>query len=234
MKSIAVALLLIGLVFAGAGYGTWAIYQDTETSEGNSIELGTLDLVLTDGVPVANGQWFIPNAVPGSLYNGDIKIINNGTVDADHVEIAIELVCWEDDDGNIDNGRAWGPEPDEVNGVGDLPQEIKVNMQYREEWIGPSATLQLENGAALGDVVYNVYNLPAPPRVNGDVNDALWNKKYGQFDMYLWIEDTGQPQNYWQGDVCEIIVHVALAQDSSQQILSPYGFTEYPVPVLPE
>ncbi|ASJ01773.1 hypothetical protein A3L09_00095 [Thermococcus profundus] len=233
MRSVALAFILVGLVFAGMGYGTWAVYRDTETSSGNSIQLGTLDLVLTDGVPDADGQWVITNAVPGSTATGDIRIINNGSVEADHVEIGLELVCWEDDDGNLENGQEFGPRPDEVDGVGNLPEEIKVTTQYYAAWTGERR--QLDNNADIGDIVETLYlNLPAPPAVNGDVNDAIWNQKYGQFDMNLQIVDTGTDQNYWQGDVCEIIVHVALAQAPGQQVFTePFGFTEHPANELP-
>ena len=43
---------VIGLASAGAGAGTMALFSDTETSSGNAVQAGTLDL--NDGVSSAS------------------------------------------------------------------------------------------------------------------------------------------------------------------------------------
>jgi len=245
MRSFTAAILLIGLVLAGAGYGTWAVYEDTEASADNSITAGTLDLVLTDTTPSADAQWTLYNAYPGTNVQeeGDIRIYNNGSIEADHIEIAFELKCYEDNDGNISTGIVAGPESDtNQTGIGDWLKEILIlSMKYSESPSNSNPTLNLVyidlNGYHYdstyltdvdGDGYITLYDLSkqvikdlyAPPALNGGAPDGT---HYTTFQMALQVMETGAPQNDWQGDVCELIVHVGIAQDSSQSVLSPGG-----------
>jgi spore coat-associated protein N len=261
MKSIALAFLLVGLVFAGIGYGTWAVYQDTETSSGNYVQAGTLDLVLTDTEPNPDFQWMLLNAYPGSNVQeeGDIRIYNNGSIEGDHIEIAFELKCFEDDNGDIFVDKAnndfrydpskhiAGPESDtNQTGIGDWLKDIIVlSMSYSETPSNSNPTLDLVyvdlNGYHYdstylvdedGDGYITLYDLSkqvidglyVPPALSGNAPDG---NHYTTFQMKLQVRDTGEPQNDWQGDVCEMIVHVALAQDPNQHILSPGGVKVY-------
>ncbi|ASJ01390.1 TasA family protein [Thermococcus gorgonarius] len=85
MKAVFVAMLLVGLVAVGVGAGTWAYFSDTETSSGNYIQAGTLDLEVS-GV----GQFHTSQVVggvggdgiaPGDSDSWDITIHNAGSVD---------------------------------------------------------------------------------------------------------------------------------------------------------
>ena len=246
MRSTAVAFLLIGLLVSGIGYGTWAVYHDEETSSGNYVQAGTFDLYLTDTGESADAQWVLMNAYPGSNVQeeGDIRIYNNGSIEADHVEIAFKLRCYEDNDGNISNGQVAGPESDtNLTGVGDWLKEILVlSMTYSESPSNSNPTLDLVyidlNGYHYdssyltdvdGDGYITLYDLSkqviddlyAPPALNGAAPD---NAHYTTFQMKLQVREMGHPQNYWQGDVCELIVYVGLAQDESQDVLEPKGF----------
>ena len=247
MRSIAATFLLIGFVLAAAGYGTWAVYEDTEASADNSITDGTLDLVLTDTTPSADAQWMLFNAYPGNNVQeeGDIRIYNNGSIDADHVEISFELSCYEDNDGNISNGIVAGPESDtNQTGIGNWPKEIIVlSMAYTESPSNSNSGLDLVytdlngyhyNSSYLtdidGDGYITLYDLSqqvitglyAPPALNGNAPDG---DHYTTFQMKLQVRNMNYPQNDWQGDVCELVVHVALAQNPNQQVLSPGGVT---------
>ncbi|ASJ11475.1 SipW-dependent-type signal peptide-containing protein [Thermococcus thioreducens] len=245
MRSFAVALLLIGLVLTGTGYGTWAVYQDTETSTGNSVQAGTFDLYLTDTTTSADAQWTLYNAYPGINVQeeGDIRIYNNGSVEADHIEIVFELKCYEDNNGNLVDGQIAGPESDtNLTGIGEWLKEILVlSMKYSESPSNSNPTLNLVyidlsgyhyDGTYLtdidGDGYITLYDLSkqvirglyAPPALNGGAPDGT---HYTTFQMALQVREMGYPQNDWQGDVCELIVHVGMAQDSSQTVLSPGG-----------
>lgn len=245
MRSALFVFFIAGLVISAIGYGTWAVYEDTEVSADNSITLGTLDLVLTDGIPNADGQWMLPNALPNGVIDeeGDVRIYNNGSIEADHVEIAFEISCYEDNDGNISNGIVAGPESDtNQTGIGNWLKEIVVlSMTYSETPSNSNPTLHLVSydlsGYSYdsnyltdkdGDGYITLYDLSqqvitglyAPPALDGDAPDGNY---YTTFQMSLQVMEKNGPQNYWQGDVCELIVHVALAQDSNQQILSPGG-----------
>lgn len=234
MRSIALAFILVGLVFAGMGYGTWAVYQDTETSSGNYVQAGTLNLVLTDGVLNADSQWVITNGYPGQpgLTGGDgqIKIYNVGDVDAGNVKVWFTFDCYEDDNGNPDDGANSGPESDtDQTGVGDWLKEIKVTrIRYSgdDALSDPNIDIVNDNGNQwdsnyvqdlngngyidLHDLANQVITGLYPPETEGNPSTL---EGYTAFELDFQIIDTGSPQNDWQGDYCIMTVHVTLEQE---------------------
>ncbi|MCM1987123.1 TasA family protein [Methanococcoides seepicolus] len=77
-KSIFLSLLLIGVVAASAGAGTWATFSDTETSAGNTFTAGTLDLKVAgaDSIPVV-----LEDVYPGKTGSTTVPVTNNGDID---------------------------------------------------------------------------------------------------------------------------------------------------------
>ncbi|AIY89786.1 SipW-dependent-type signal peptide-containing protein [Geoglobus acetivorans] len=250
MRSVAAALILISLVLAGAGYGTWAIYQDTETSSGNYVQAGTLDIYLTDHTTDANQQWLVLNSYPRTdednpgqsswMGSGQIKVHNDGSLRGDHIELAFKFKCYEDDDGDVfvsptypydftydSSKHTIGPESDtNQSGIGDWLKEIKLTKLNYGLSSNRETTYNLLNGlcmadgdseCTMNDLALSVIKLPS------DYTPLTDGNEYGLIQMDFEIIDTGTPQNDWQGDVCELIVQVALAQDPSQTVLSPGG-----------
>ena len=234
MRSIAVTFLLIGLLVAGMGYGTWAVYQDTETSSGNYIELGTLDLLITNTILDPNGQWIISNGYPGqpglTTGDGEIKIYNIGDVDAGNVKVWFTFDCHEDDNGNPADGDNPGPESDtDLTGVGSWLKEIKVTQIKYSDGTGNNPNILIVwNSGNDWDNTYiqdvdndgniTLYDLSQqeitglyPPQTEG--NPSLISG-YTAFELEFQIIDTGKPQNYWQGDYCIMTVHVKLEQET--------------------
>lgn len=82
-------LATIGVASAGAGAGTMALFSDRETSSGNSVRAGTLDLLLGNG-PVWSTS-VGANLAPGDRFSGTVDLTNDGTLPADHVEVAVSL-----------------------------------------------------------------------------------------------------------------------------------------------
>lgn len=82
------ALGTVGVASAGAGAGTFALFSDTESSTGNSVQAGTLDL--TAGTTQSfNGS--ATNLSPGSSTNTvQIELNNAGSVSGDHVELSVD------------------------------------------------------------------------------------------------------------------------------------------------
>ncbi len=80
MKNGLLALLVVGVVLSGLGAGTWAYFDDTETSSGNYIAAGTLDLVV-NGVGTFDTSLGGDGIGPGDSDNWGITIQNAGTVD---------------------------------------------------------------------------------------------------------------------------------------------------------
>ena len=69
------ALLVIGLV----GGGTWAYFSDTETSTGNILTAGTLDLNV-DGGDIAVTTLNVPATYPGDTGSGSTTLLNSGSI----------------------------------------------------------------------------------------------------------------------------------------------------------
>ncbi len=96
MRKILGLTLAAVLVLALAGIGTWAYFSDTETSAGNELVAGTLDLTpdtpgafiatLTDLVPAAD------NAVQS------IEVTNAGNINASQMDIDINITATDVDD----------------------------------------------------------------------------------------------------------------------------------------
>ena len=224
--------IILGLTLLILGSGTYAIFHDTETSQGNYIEAGTLDLVLTDGPTNPNGQWVKINAYPGSIpISGDIKLHNLGSIDADHVEIGFSACYIDSPDVESDTNES---------GIGDWTKEIiiqsmsyitlesgQINQNIPLVWMNDGQNWNTTYISDYdGDNIITLYDLlnqiidDLPPPKALDSNAPNYSD-YAQFDMTMAVTETGQPQNDWQGDTLYITVHVALAQDSSQDVLQP-------------
>ncbi|MBM2824431.1 MAG: hypothetical protein HW402_95 [Dehalococcoidales bacterium] len=84
-----VALLVMGLV----GGGTWAYFNDVETSSGNILTAGTLNLGLANSANgtqtgSSTGTWTTPSGwKPGNTANATLYAANTGTIDMSTVNI---------------------------------------------------------------------------------------------------------------------------------------------------
>lgn len=75
-------MLLIGM----GSIGTWAYFQDTETSTGNVFAAGTLDLK-TDDVDGVTQTLYASNLKPGDIVPGSITLKNTGSVAGSSVDL---------------------------------------------------------------------------------------------------------------------------------------------------
>lgn len=223
LLAVAVSVMLVGS-------GTFAYFTDIEQSSSNTFTAGTLDIYLTDNGHV-DGQWFIINGYPNSLPNtGELTVHNNGSIIGDHLEFSFQLRCYEDNDGNLTDGTVAGPGADtNKTGIGTWAKEILVTYMVYEGNQGernivystgypPSYSF---DGSIIQDVdhddVITLYDLSQQILRFEDI--PLPNKPTS-LKITFQIIDTNAPQNYWQGDVCKMTVYVALAQDSSQTVLT--------------
>ncbi len=115
MRKIITSLSVIGIVAAMAIGATMAYFHDTETSTGNSISAGELDLLIADVAPVGsesfrNGvsaTWMAEDMKPGderAFAVEKVELIKNiGSIEASHTEITCdygvieEYPCLESD-----------------------------------------------------------------------------------------------------------------------------------------
>lgn len=116
-------LLAGALGFAGAsaaaGAGTMAALSDTESSNDNAIEAGTLDLKTgDDDLEVTFLQ--LDSITPGDSGNHSIGLRNHGTVDG---VLEIDVDGWKDSENGIVSGEAG----DSSSNRGELQEYLKVN-----------------------------------------------------------------------------------------------------------
>jgi predicted ribosomally synthesized peptide with SipW-like signal peptide len=105
-KILALSVALIAVV-AMLGVGTWAYFNDTQTSTGNTFTAGTLDLNLTGGTADPNGidsvttTWATPsNWKPADTQSGTLTLHNTGTIDMKTVKLTVGV----GDGGGISSG----------------------------------------------------------------------------------------------------------------------------------
>jgi spore coat-associated protein N len=79
-----VAVLIIGMV----GGGTWAYFNDTETSAGNTLSAGTLDLIIDEE---GSELFSVSNVAPGDNGTGQITLANIGSL-AGELDVSISTV----------------------------------------------------------------------------------------------------------------------------------------------
>jgi predicted ribosomally synthesized peptide with SipW-like signal peptide len=131
MNKVIASLLMIGVVAAMAGAGTFAYFTDTETSVDNTFTAGTLDLQIWDGVgnwvddpdvPTVNNLWNdkVNNVKPGDSDALIIPIKNAGTIDG-YADIHIM---------NVTNYPGDTPEPETLPDLGELGSAIVVKIEY--------------------------------------------------------------------------------------------------------
>ena len=86
---LTVALLLLSGI---TGIGTWAYFSDTETSAGNQMAAGTLDLK-TDDVDGVSQTLFAVNMKPGDIVSSENITLNNaGSTAGTTIDLAFSYV----------------------------------------------------------------------------------------------------------------------------------------------
>jgi spore coat-associated protein N len=91
MKHVALSMIILVAVASLGLLGAYAGFVDTEVSSDNTIEAGTLDLVLSDGQPSGFGHgvqqtWNIYLAFPHDSVSRSVQLMNFGTV-GDYVDV---------------------------------------------------------------------------------------------------------------------------------------------------
>lgn len=148
-KRILTSVLVIGLVAALAGVGTFALFTDTASSTGNLVGAGTLDLKV-DGedtvVPMS-----ISGVAPGDsgwAYHYQWYLTtNDGSVPAGRLTFKID---------NVQHDGGAFPAPEQAvdpDNSGDLADNVLVTVQF-PDWDTPVGTYtlaELEQGITITD-----------------------------------------------------------------------------------
>ena len=142
MNKVLASLLMIGMVAAMAGAGTFAYFTDTETSKGNTFTAGTLDLWVEMQNPLKT-HFDIGNIQPSYAEGCEINLTNSGTCDG-------YLSLWIENLVDRENGRTEPEKPVDPTGGnpgvgnGELSQNLYI-------------VIMNETGAELyNDTLYNL------------------------------------------------------------------------------
>lgn len=130
MRKILFSLIAVVAVAAVAGVGSFALWSDTDTSDDNIIEAGSLSLQysLDNGVTwddeLPAGTVDVQDTFPGDSGSADILIKNNGTIAG---SLSVELASVTDEE----NGKV-DPELDlgDTGPVGELSPFVTVRVGF--------------------------------------------------------------------------------------------------------
>lgn len=200
--------------------GTYAFFSDTEASVGNSAQADTMDLSISDrdeGFLQGNtATWVMANMVPGQSTVAESTILrNDGSVTADHVEIAFTHEI-DDGDPSLESDTNPNSNPE------DLARWMRVDFLkydgrlYNLSPVGGSFSDSNGNGFIDLDDLADPVNEGAldnlrPPRPNFG-NPNLGSTE--SLDMALSFHPNAT--NDIQGDTLITSVHFTLNQDPSQ------------------
>ena len=92
---------ILGLVMGLVGGGTWAYFSDTETSAGNVLVSGTLDLGLSNSASATpdgsvTETWDVSTAgdwAPGDTVEATLYVYNGGTIDMTGLTVALSYTA---------------------------------------------------------------------------------------------------------------------------------------------
>lgn len=109
-KKILLSLMMVGVVAAAAGAGTFAYFSDTESSNGNTMTAGTLDLNI-EGGDSAVTTLSVSDVGPGDSGTASSSISNTGSIDG-YVDVEV---------GSVNNTEGANPESEtDTSGDGEM------------------------------------------------------------------------------------------------------------------
>ncbi len=137
MRNILMSVLIIGIVLAMMGAGTFSYFSDVETSKGNTFSAGVLDLNV-DGKNENVVRFTVSNMRPGNQPRGHWNLSNVGTIDG-YLDLEdITVTSYENGclDPEEDAGDTTGGNPGEGNGELQDLVNVRLFVDYdRDGWI---------------------------------------------------------------------------------------------------
>ncbi len=185
-KKLGLGMLSAALGLALVGGGTYAYFNDVETSN-NTFTAGTLDLTL-DPTEIIN----VSDIKPGDWMNRSFELINDGSLDISEISLETNYTVT---DANEDNSEDFG-------------DHIRVNFLWNDDkaMLGPLSPDQVvfyttlsELESMTPDAVANEIFIPYLEE-RGGLRTGDSDTLYVQFEFV----DNGQDQNEFQGDALEL------------------------------
>lgn len=115
-RTLTLSLLLLTVASALIGLGTYAAFNDTETSSGNSFAAGTMDLKVNGGDNPA-AIITVADTFPGDSGSAMVTLDNDGSIDGSMVDIATNNVT-----------STGGAGCEYCDGNADLQNAITINI----------------------------------------------------------------------------------------------------------
>jgi len=192
-RSVLVAVVAVGLVAAGAGAGTMALFSDQEQSAGNTIQAGTIDLsTVESGSFVVDGS--NGNLKPGASTGGDVELSNTGSLNG---TVSLNVTYTENDASNSTDysGNANNTNANETAKMLNLTE-----LQY------DSSSIKDTVNDADGDGTKTLYDL-AQSEVDVGALDADADK---DFDVTLTMNESAG--NAYQNDGVDATFNFTVTQ----------------------
>ena len=237
MKKILISLSIIGIVAAVAIAGTVAYFQDTETSAGNTLSAGVLDLLIADNnEDFGNGvtaTWVAEDMKPGDEKAFKVEKVDLmkelGSIDADHTEITCDYAveeenpCLESDTDCLTNEHPGEMAKEMLITRCVYHDIVCINCLTGIKWSGYSGTNGICGGTYLGQS--NDWKIEDK---NGDGKISFYDLKQDKLDnlpavpnsppfsfrMSVKFDETAG--NDSQGDIFDLTMMFTLNQDGSQ------------------
>lgn len=186
-REVLVSILIIGVASTSLGMVTWAYFADSDESQQNPIQTGTLDLTL-DGADSLSATFSITNGQPGSAGSHTYTIQNDGSLAADHLELT--LTFTENDSRT---------EPSDV----DLNTELNTT-----ETASLIKVTRFEYQNSSGNTIHDALATTTDQNGNGIVDLEDVQNQQGQLD------DLAPPQKN-KGNSTSLVITVEIANDDS-------------------
>ena len=239
MKKILVSLSIIGVVAVIAVGSTVAYFRDVETSAGNTLTAGTLDLKIRDqDEPYGDGvtaTWKAEDVKPGNEYAFLVPFVQLtktfSSIDADHLEITCDYsvieedLCIESDTDCFTNEH-----PDEM-----AKEMLITRCVYKEDAVCIDCLTGKKHigydpmsGACVGPVLETRTDWQIEDQTPLDGKISFYDLKNDKLDNLPPVPNIAEPKfemsvkfaetagNDFQGDTFDLTMFFTLNQDASQ------------------
>lgn len=185
-REVMVSILVVGVASMALGAVTWAQFSDSDTSDGNTVEAGTLDIKL-DGGDSQTGVFSLTNAEPGDSTSHDFTLTNAGSAAGNHVEVTLSF--------SENDQRSEPSDPDLANDLGPDVTARHINV----------TTLEYRDGS--GTVIEDVLSNVNDGNGNGIEDLADVRNQSGSLDDLQPPESNGNSETH-------LVITVEIADDS--------------------
>ncbi|WP_440953371.1 hypothetical protein [Methanococcoides sp. FTZ1] len=210
-KSVFLSLLVIGVVAASAGTGTWAVISDTDSSEGNTITTGMIDLEVNGGGILDGNDEVIPVPIlveiPDMKPGREFVVTKQLMLHNNPGYVSLSITDLEEDGGELSEPEKEWEEAhpgSEDWGIGEV---IVFDLSYRVDTTG-NGVINENDAPAVVVVEYADYERLFTMDRDGDVfalgpdGNAAELPAETLIEVYQSFHMNEEAKNWVQGDTC--------------------------------